>query len=120
MAGSLEGETYMSLRVVQALVKVLEHVGKFICTDEVGSTRSIKPAGHGLEIGVVLEVVIHVVGQVIVCSSTALKESDREDKMASASLLVVTVAGIQEVVLESIVPSREVEVGPQDMIGLGG
>ncbi|KAG9967276.1 hypothetical protein KCU61_g714, partial [Aureobasidium melanogenum] len=32
---------------VQALIKVLEHVGEFVCADKVGSTRSVQPASHG-------------------------------------------------------------------------
>lgn len=54
----------MGLHVVQTLVKVLEHVGEFVCADEVGSTRSIEPASHRFEVGIVLEVMIYVFGQV--------------------------------------------------------
>lgn len=54
----------MSLHVLQALVEIGEHFRKLFCADEVGSTGSIQPAGHGFEIGVVLEVVVHVLGQI--------------------------------------------------------
>lgn len=54
----------MGLHIVQALIKVLEHVGEFVCADEVGSTRSIQPARHRLEIGIILEVMIYILGQV--------------------------------------------------------
>lgn len=53
----------MSLHVVQALVEVGEHFGKLFGTHKVGSTGSIQPAGHGLEVSIVLEVVVHVIGQ---------------------------------------------------------
>jgi hypothetical protein len=46
------------------LVEIGEHFGKLFCADKVGSTRSVQPAGHGFEIGVVLEVVIHILGQI--------------------------------------------------------
>jgi hypothetical protein len=53
----------MSLHVLEALVEIGEHVRKLFCANEIGSARSIQSAGHGFEIGIVLEVVIHVVGQ---------------------------------------------------------
>jgi hypothetical protein len=64
MVADQSQDTYMSLHVLQALVEIGEHVGKLIRTDEVGSTRSVQPAGHGFEVGVVLEVVVHVFGQI--------------------------------------------------------
>ena len=64
MLPSQRSDAYMSLHVLEALVEIGEHVGKLICADKVGSARSIQPTGHGLEVGVVLEIVVHVVGQV--------------------------------------------------------
>lgn len=53
----------MSLHVVQALVEIGEHFRELFCANEVGSARSIQSTSHGFEVGIVLEVVVHVVGQ---------------------------------------------------------
>lgn len=54
----------MCLHVFQTLVEVREHVGELFGAYKVGGTGSVQSAGHGFEVGVVLEVVVHVLSQI--------------------------------------------------------
>lgn len=53
----------MGLHVFKALVEIGEHLGKLLCSHQIGRTGGIESAGHGFQIGIVLEVVVHFVSK---------------------------------------------------------